>query len=308
MNEEKNPAYGHAPGKHARMAAELAVSGERARFEKHVVWAAQDGDLFHPDFWGHWVQASLARPERFAFAVERLAAGEAERLSRARCHHGWAAPVTLSAAPGALEAFAAAGVDWSSSSSLIGNAKARPEAVMAFQSRLDGLARMMDAGWEVENPLPADVSAALSAQSAPRTLLHALAASSLESRLPGFKESAKRLPEIAAWLGAGASLSTRDAKGRDALKIAIDEGNPSLALALLEIGSNPLDKDSKGRDAMAVLNRRCAAYERECNWGKKSGLELVRAALLAHAERRELDSSAGWSAEIEAAPAKRRSL
>jgi hypothetical protein len=308
MDEQKIHAYGEAPGKHARMAVELAKAGESARFEKHVAWAAQDGDLFHPDYWGAWVRICESKPERFALAASKLTAGEAKKLTHARCHHGWAAIVTLSAAPGVLEALGAVGVDWSKASSLIGNASVRPEVVMAFQVRLDGLARMMDAGWKVENPLPAEVSAAVSKQTPPRTLLHVLAASALESYLSGFKDSAKRLPEIAAWLGSGASLSARDSKGRDALKIAIDEGNPSLALALLEIGSNPLDKDSKGRDAMAVLNRRCAAYERECDWGKKSGLELVRAALLAHAERRELDSSAGWSAQIEAAPAKRRSL
>jgi hypothetical protein len=140
-------------------------------------------------------------------------------------------------------------------------------------------------------------------------VLHVLAASGLESRLPGFKKSGQRLAEIAAWLGSGASLSARDAKGRDALKIAIDQDNPSLALALLDLGANPLDKDAKGRAAMEVLERRCAAYERECNGGPKAGLAKVKAALLAHAERRELDASADWSAQASLpAPSKRRSL
>lgn len=303
MDEKKRSPmwdYGEAPGKHALVAANMAVDGHAERSKKHADKAVQEQDLMHPDLWGQWSWASDAS---FTAALEHFSPKEARKLEQTRDHHGWDVVVALASSPGKLMALRSAGVDINAPSSLLAGVEVSATGLLAFQGNLRGVDGLRRAGFASPGALGLEIGAKMDKAAMPRTVLHALAASGASESDEDRKS--KVLATTIAWLCEGAPISARDGRGRDALKIAIDNGNAEIACALIDAGADPRPVDAKGRDAMATLDRRTKAMQGQSKTREARALALMRSKLLSVLERLEMGAATSSETPV---PVKRRSL
>ena len=275
--------YGQARGRNSMRAAGMA-GRNNPRCLEFARGAASEGDLMHPEGWASWTACS---GELFAQALDLLSAKEKPKFLSARVgaatgrfRLGWSAGEAFARNPRHLEALVALGLDLNEPSVALG---------LAAGGDLEGLFGLMSAGAPApETPSRVELEQA-GAGDCGRSVLLALA-----ERMRA-DVSAQGLPAasaVCAWLAQGASMGARDAKGRDALKIAIASGRPLLARALLAAGASPALLDAKGRDALAYLEFSKKSELSRGRWGQAQMVESVRPWIELALERRELASCA----------------
>lgn len=312
MDTESKLRYSESIGKHARMASEMAMKGDLARSAKHAAKAGEERDLMHPMAWAGWRGCPV---EPFEAAMAHLSPREASILEKARSGNGCSVGLWMAAgedperAAAKLRILSVKGVDWDAARSSVGSMRAEVGAGVALASLgfVGGMCALSRVGFPAPGKLTIEQSEALSPGGSARCALHLLAAKGCSTRpWAGWEALAK---EALAWLASGHPLSARDSQGRDALKIAIDHGHESLALACLDAGLDPRSADAKGRTAIDTLDRRCKAAKAQREGALADRLMAIRGRLIAATERLEFAALAGTGqGEADAGKKPRRGL
>lgn len=294
--------YEAQASKHSRKAAGAARQGHVEKCLRLCSLAAAEGDLMHPSGWDSWAFSS---DELFEQAVALISDREIPSLlvartqnsTQERCRAGWGCLEVFAISPVKLRALALRGVD------LAGSPAELPAALRLARARdVEGLAGLMSLGILPPRELDARWVEALGAQTLGRSSLLVLAGSMSWDIEP---EQQELTAQVARWLAEGCSIHARDAKGRDALKIALSKGHAHAVQALLMAGSSPKLRDAKGREALEFLDACKQAARLEGRPGLVEAIERCRPAIHRGLERRELDATSS----LAPAPLKnRRSL
>jgi hypothetical protein len=304
MEKLEDTMYKKEPGKNARCVATWAANGDMTRAQKRVPNAIGEHELMHPDVWSLWSKATVTN---FWALIEAIHPVEVSMLNACRDRNGQGVVDFFSSEPEKLVVLSSVGIDLSRPASTeLWGCLVDPAVSQVARGRMAGILGLASAGVSAPGPLDAKLGAAIgvrigarrSGQYIPRTTLHLMAMAQRWEVLDP-NDTRKAL----AWLSTGVDKSMRDSQGKDALSLAIDEGNAGIAKLLLELGLDPTRKDAKGRDAIETLDRRVKAMRMHNDFEKAKELEGLRLYLMGALERRVLDSVAPWASQE---PARRR--
>lgn len=199
----------------------------------------------------------------------------------------WA--VTLAESPNKLRLAIQRGLNPSARGCELESHPVEPAFYCAWNGRVGSLIELMDAGVKPPRRVSGLEDGLQGEPESPETALQALALSLMAD---WHLEGHARAPQMLSWLcSGGLEASERNAKGEDALKMAIRRRAVKLAAMLLDAGARPEDRNGRGRSAFDELDEAVAIERAEAPTGEEALAKFaaLRAKMTAEREAMEIE-------------------